>query len=87
MGSVSRDDDIDNCVTKANKAILAVLRFVVEHIIFVFHDEVIKKKTFLINGPLCGNSSVTGEFPSQGPVTRSLDASYDRRLNERLSEQ
>ena len=35
---------------------------------------------------LCaGNSSVTGEFPSQRPVTRSFDVFFDLRLNKRLS--
>ena len=37
---------------------------------------------------LCaGNSPVTGEFPSQRPVTRSFDVFFDLRLNERLSKQ
>ena len=37
---------------------------------------------------LCvGNSSVTGEFPTQRPVTRSFDDFFDLRLNERLSKQ
>ena len=37
---------------------------------------------------LCaGNSPVTGEFPSQRPVTRSFDAFFDLRLNKRLSKQ
>ena len=35
---------------------------------------------------LCaGNSPVTGEFPSQMPVTRSFDILFDLCLNERLS--
>ena len=29
-----------------------------------------------------GNSSVTGEFPAQRPVTRSFDVFFDLRLNE-----
>ena len=29
-----------------------------------------------------GNSPVTGEFPSQRPVTRSFDVFFDLRLNE-----
>ena len=33
-----------------------------------------------------GNSPVTGEFPSQRPVTRSFDFFY-LRLNKRLSKQ
>ena len=32
-----------------------------------------------------GNSPVTGEFPSQGPVTRTFDVFFDLRLNKRLS--
>ena len=37
---------------------------------------------------LCvGNSLVTGEFPSQRPVTRSFDVCFDLRLNKRLSKQ
>ena len=37
---------------------------------------------------LCvGNSPVTGEFPTQRPVTRSFDFSFDLRLNKRLSKQ
>ena len=34
-----------------------------------------------------GNSTVTGEFPAQRPVTRSFDVFLDLRLNERLSKQ
>ena len=37
---------------------------------------------------LCaGNSPITGEFPSQRPVTRSFDVFFDLRLNKRLSKQ
>ena len=34
-----------------------------------------------------GNSLVTGEFPSQRPVTRSFDVFFDLCLNTRLSKQ
>ena len=34
-----------------------------------------------------GNSSVTGEFPTQRPVTRSIDVFFDLRLHKRLSKQ
>ena len=45
-------------------------------------------ETFSALLALCvGNSPVTGEFPSQRPVTRSLDAFFDLRLNKRLSKQ
>ena len=37
---------------------------------------------------LCaGNSSVTGEFPTQRPVTQSFDVFFDLRLNAWLSKQ
>ena len=37
---------------------------------------------------LCqANSPVTGEFPSQRPVTQSFDIFFDMRLNKRLSNQ
>ena len=34
-----------------------------------------------------GNSPVTGEFPTQRPVTRSFDVFFDLRLNKRLTKQ
>ena len=34
-----------------------------------------------------GNSPVTGEFPTQRPVTQSFDVFFDQRLNKRLSKQ
>ena len=37
---------------------------------------------------LCaGNSPVTGEFPSQRSVTRSLDVFFDLRLNKQMRKQ
>ena len=45
-------------------------------------------ETFSALLALCaGNSSVTGEFPSQRPVTRSFDISFYLCLNKRLSKQ
>ena len=45
-------------------------------------------ETFSALLALCeGNSPVTGEFPSQRPVTRSFDAFFDLRLNKQLSKQ
>ena len=44
-------------------------------------------ETFYALLDLCaGNSPVTGDFPSQRPVTRSFDVFFDLRLNKRLSE-
>ena len=40
-----------------------------------------------VTDPLCGNSPVTAEFPSQGLVTRSFDFFFDLRLSRRLSKQ
>ena len=37
--------------------------------------------------PCAGNSPVTGEFPTQRPLTRSFDVFFDLRLNKRLSKQ
>ena len=45
-------------------------------------------ETFSALLALCvGNSPVTGEFPSQRPVTRSFGGLFDLRLNNRLSKQ
>ena len=53
-----------------------------------WHDEVIKWKRFSVLLALCaGNSSVTGEFPTQRPVTWSFDVFFDLRLNKRLIKQ
>ena len=43
-------------------------------------------ETFFALLALCaGNSTVTGEFPAQRPVTRSFDVFFDLCLNKRLS--
>ena len=42
---------------------------------------------FRVNGPLCGEFSGPGEFPTQRPVTRSFDVFFDLRLNKPLSKQ
>ena len=45
-------------------------------------------ETFSALLALCaGNSPVTGEFPTQGPVSRSFDVFFDLRLNKWLSKQ
>ena len=44
------------------------------------HDDVIKWKHFRVTGPLCGKPPVTGEFPSQRPVTRNLYVFFNLRL-------
>ena len=42
---------------------------------------------FRVTALCAGNSSVTGEFPAQRPVTRSFDVFFGLRLNKRLSKQ
>ena len=42
---------------------------------------------FRVTGPLCGEFTGPGEFPTQRPVTRSFDVYFDRRLNKRLGKQ
>ena len=34
-----------------------------------------------------GNTTVTGEFPAQRPVTRSFEVFFEQRLNKRLNKQ
>ena len=36
---------------------------------------------FRVTGPLCGEFTGPGEFPTQRPVTRSFDVFFDLRLN------
>ena len=40
-----------------------------------------------VTGPLCGEFTGPGEFPTQRPVTRSFDVFFDLRLNKRVSKQ
>ena len=42
---------------------------------------------FRVTGPLCGEFTGPGEFPTQRPVTRSFDVLFDLPLNKRLSKQ
>ena len=45
------------------------------------------KNIFRVTGPLCGEFTGPGEFPTQRPVTRSFDVFFHLRLNKRLSKQ
>ena len=42
---------------------------------------------FRVTGPLCGEFTGPGEFPTQRSVTRSFDVFFDLGLNKRLSKQ
>ena len=58
-------------------------------VIFIIHVVIPwwrhQMKTFSALLALCaGNSPVTGEFPTQRPVTRSFDVFFDLRLNKPL---
>ena len=57
-------------------------------VVFQQNDTSISLETFSVLLALCaGNSPVTGEFPSQRPVTRSFDVFFDLRPNEWLNKQ
>ena len=45
------------------------------------------RSIFRVTGPLCGEFTGPGEFPTQRPVTRSFDVFFDLRLNKRWSKQ
>ena len=51
------------------------------------HDDVIKWKYFPHYWPLWEEPPVTGEFPSQRPLTRNFNIFFDLRLNQQLSKQ
>ena len=42
---------------------------------------------FRVTGPLCGEFTGPGEFPTQRPVTRSFDVFFDLRPNKRVGKQ
>ena len=42
---------------------------------------------FRVTGPLCGEFTGPGEFPTQRPVTWRFDVFFDLHLNKRLSKQ
>ena len=64
---------------------LYIIRQNSSHSVGAWHHQM---ETFPVLLALCaGNSPVTGEFPSQRPVTRSFDVFFDLRLNECLSKQ
>ena len=42
---------------------------------------------FRVTGPLCGEFTGPGDFPTQRPVTRNFEVFFDLRLTKRLSKQ
>ena len=77
----------DGGIVPSNRCLLSVAR--TEGVLSPSwpYNEVIKWKHFRVTGPLCGNSPVTSEFPSQRPVTRIFDLFFDLRQNKQLSKQ
>ena len=69
---------------------LSVIREMIMRKLFPCHDAIMQWRIcmmtssngniFGVTGPLCGESPVTGEFPSQRPVTRSFDVFFGLRL-------
>ena len=57
------------------------------HILGIFIMTSSNGNTFRVTGPLCGEITGPGEFPTQRPVTRSFDDFFDLRLNKPLSKQ
>ena len=56
----------------------------------IFHSYIMTSSNgniFRVTGPLCGEFTGPGEFPTQRPVTRSFDVFFGLRLNKRLSKQ
>ena len=64
-----------------------VLNRVALYLSYNIHDDVIKWKHFPRYWPFVREFTGLGEFPSQRPVTRSFDVSFDLRLNTRLCKQ
>ena len=87
-----------NCVYSCNACFLwpvgqhwqlAITLFITLLLLVSMHDDVIKWKHFPHYWPFhrWSNNPVTGEFPSQRPVTRGFDVFFDLRLNKQLSKQ
>ena len=90
---------ISNYVAISELTECSVMTWTIVSIIFTAHTSLHSRsweiswwrhqmETFSALLVLCvGNSPVTGEFPSQRPVTRSFDVFFDPRLNKRLIKQ
>ena len=67
--------------------------FICPHVSSAVHGPVLGMMTssngniFRVTGPLCGEFTGPGEFPTQRPVTRSFDVFFDLRLNKWLDKQ
>ena len=83
MNSISKDNAP---TTKQGKTIWRV--YLMESVIFAMTWWRHQMETFSALLAICaGNSTATGEFTAQRPVTRSFDVFFDLHLHERLSKQ
>ena len=77
--------------TKGCKVLMGVDHALGYHCHALTHRHIVpwwrhQMETFSVLLAICaGNSSVTGEFPSQRSMTRSFDVPFDLRLNKQLS--
>ena len=73
----------------ASAARVTVNKRQTKHVIFTVSSMMTSSNgtIFRVTGPLCGEFTGHGEFPSQKPVARSFDDFFDLCLNKRLSKQ
>ena len=77
-----------HCILDVTSSLLVVSCHAFAHILWLFSWWRHQMETFSALLALCaGNSPVTGEFPSQRPVTRSFDVFFDMSQNKRRSKQ
>ena len=60
---------------------------VLQHYVILYMRTSSNGNIFRVTGPLCGEFTGPGEFPTQRPVTQSFDVFFDLRLNKRLGKQ
>ena len=89
LPEMTTNETLLNSVVKNNHSVVYNLNFTFFRVFLSkgTHVGVIKWKLFVILALCEGNSPVTGEFPSQRPVTRSFDIFFDLHLNKWLSKQ
>ena len=80
-------DDVALCIARPSAPM--ILTKVVLMGVNDMHDMMTSSNgnIFRVTGPLCGEFTGPGEFPTQRPVTRSFDVYFDLRLNKWLSKQ
>ena len=79
-----RTPDSCHLILRLQLSIMTLMNFLLSRKISWWRHQT---ETFSVTGPLCGEFTGPGEFPTQRPVTRSFDVFLDLRLNKRLSKQ